>query len=272
MRPIRRWCVLLAVPLATTGCLGSTSKAATGTTVTTELTPVGSVSAGELTAAATVLQRRLRALSHDKDVVTVRGDHLEVTAGSTATGSLVLLLAPGRLEMRRVIEARPSQGSGGTATVHSGDRYTPASFAALDCDNAQARTPVAPAAPAQEVVACDRSGTEAFHLAPAEVVNSDVASATSSADQVSTQTQVDLAFTGPGQAAFTTLTRQAFGATPPTNRLAIVLDGVVYSAPVIQAVITGDAQITGGFTRAESDALASTLSSGPLPVAFTLPR
>jgi preprotein translocase subunit SecD len=274
MRSIKRWCVLLAVPLATTGCLGSTSKAATGKTVTTELTPVGGASAGELSAAAAILQRRLRSFSHDKDSVTVRGDHLEVSAGSTATQSLVLLLAPGRLEMRRVIEARPAMGSdsGSTTTVHTGDRYTPASFAALDCSAAQARTAVAPAAPTQEVVACDRSGTETFHLAPAKVVNSDVTSATTAADQPDTTAPVDISFSGEGEKKFTDLTRQAFGAPRPTNRLAILLDGLVYSAPIIQSVITGDAQITGDFAPSQAQAFASTLSSGPLAVALSVTR
>ncbi len=50
------------------------------------------------------------------------------------------------------------------------------------------------------------------------------------------------------------------------KRLAIILDGVVYSAPVIQERISGgDAQITGSFTEDESKILAIALRSGALP-------
>jgi preprotein translocase subunit SecD len=50
------------------------------------------------------------------------------------------------------------------------------------------------------------------------------------------------------------------------KRLAIVLDGVVHSAPVIQERITGgQAQITGSFTMEEASDLAIVLRAGALP-------
>lgn len=50
------------------------------------------------------------------------------------------------------------------------------------------------------------------------------------------------------------------------KRLAIVLDGNVYSAPVIQEKIAGgEAQITGNFTTAEARDLAIVLRAGALP-------
>jgi preprotein translocase subunit SecD len=49
--------------------------------------------------------------------------------------------------------------------------------------------------------------------------------------------------------------------------LAIVLDGVVASAPTVQDAITGgQGEITGGFTEAEAKNLAVVLNSGALPV------
>jgi preprotein translocase subunit SecD len=44
--------------------------------------------------------------------------------------------------------------------VRSGDIYTPAAFAALDCNNPKARLGGAPDVPTKEIVACDRFGTE----------------------------------------------------------------------------------------------------------------
>jgi preprotein translocase subunit SecD len=55
------------------------------------------------------------------------------------------------------------------------------------------------------------------------------------------------------------------------KRLAIVLDGVVHSAPVIQERISGgDAQITGSFTMDEAKDLAIVLRAGALPAPVTI--
>lgn len=59
-------------------------------------------------------------------------------------------------------------------------------------------------------------------------------------------------------------------AVPYVNQqVAIVLDGVVYSAPTINPGITGrDVQITGRFTRGQAEDLALVLRYGSLPVQF----
>lgn len=50
------------------------------------------------------------------------------------------------------------------------------------------------------------------------------------------------------------------------DQMAIVLDGIVISAPSINAVITRDGQITGNFTAEEAEVLAVQLKYGALPV------
>jgi preprotein translocase subunit SecD len=56
----------------------------------------------------------------------------------------------------------------------------------------------------------------------------------------------------------------------PTGQIAIVLDGTVISAPVVQeAVFTGGSvQITGDFTQQEAEDLAKVLEFGAVPVEF----
>ncbi len=49
------------------------------------------------------------------------------------------------------------------------------------------------------------------------------------------------------------------------RRLAIVLDGTLYSAPVIQTAIFGNAQITGNFSQEEADRISTALKCGNLP-------
>ena len=165
----------------------------------------------------------------------------------------------------------PTPTPSATSTVPpllSGAVYSAANFAALDCGNKLVRAGGADDVPGSEIVACDRTGFTKYHLAIAKVKGTQIKGANVSADQVSGQIQVNLSFKGSGQDAWTNLTKAAFGATPPTNQVAIVLDGVAISAPTIQSVINGDAQITGGFTRAEGQKLANNLKFGALPVSF----
>jgi len=66
---------------------------------------------------------------------------------------------------------------------------------------------------------------------------------------------------------------KAFGRLTGTNinrRLAIVLDGKVQSAPVIQSRITDAGRITGRFTREEAHDLAIVLRAGALPAPIVL--
>ena len=53
------------------------------------------------------------------------------------------------------------------------------------------------------------------------------------------------------------------------KQFAIVLDGQVISAPTMDGLITnGEAEISGNFTEAEAQSLATSLKYGALPIAF----
>lgn len=75
-----------------------------------------------------------------------------------------------------------------------------------------------------------------------------------------------------GEGAWNALTTLCFGrdASCPTGQIAIVLDGEVISAPVVQeAVFTGGSvQITGDFSEADARDLARILEFGAVPVRF----
>lgn len=73
--------------------------------------------------------------------------------------------------------------------------------------------------------------------------------------------QVNLEFTSAGAAAFESMSEKHVG-----EQLAVVLDDVCHSAPVIKQRIAGGARITGRFTEEESRTLANVLTSGNLPV------
>ena len=64
----------------------------------------------------------------------------------------------------------------------------------------------------------------------------------------------------------------AGGADCPTKQIAIILDGAVISAPVVQVPsFSGSVQISGDFTEAEANDLAKILQFGAVPVNFDAP-
>jgi len=75
------------------------------------------------------------------------------------------------------------------------------------------------------------------------------------------QVEVDLSLTSDGARTFKKITSENVG-----RQLAIILDNVVYSSPVIRETIGGGrASITGGFTFEEATQLAMVLRAGALP-------
>jgi len=75
-----------------------------------------------------------------------------------------------------------------------------------------------------------------------------------------------LKFTAQGKKKFAKVTEENVG-----RRLAIVLDGVVKSAPAIrEPILGGEAEISGDFSRDEATAIISVLNSGALPVPLSV--
>ncbi len=140
----------------------------------------------------------------------------------------------------------------------------------ITCDLLEQRPDGATDDVKQKQVACDTDGAAKYLLDVAKVQGTDIGGASSQANADSPgDWKVILDFKGKGQAKWTALTRDAFGKTPPTDQVAIVLDGRVVSAPQIQGVITGNAEITGDFTRAEAEELSNQLKYGALPLTMT---
>ena len=78
---------------------------------------------------------------------------------------------------------------------------------------------------------------------------------------------VDITFNSDGSTKFNALAAASFPKSPPQNAVAIVLDGVVQSAPAFRtSSFTGNVQISGNFTQTEAEDLATVLKFGSLPV------
>jgi preprotein translocase subunit SecD len=133
--------------------------------------------------------------------------------------------------------------------------------------------------PKAQIVACGLSnGTSGqwlkFVLAPAQVLGSQIKSASAQPQQTSTFWQVLLNFNSAGGAAFGKLTSQMYAQYGKTNSplddLAVVLDGQVVSFPSINQgpILGGSAQIYGNFSQPQATQLATVLSYGSLPLSF----
>lgn len=105
----------------------------------------------------------------------------------------------------------------------------------------------------------------AYLLGKAYVSGKDLTKADTTFDQFS-KAAVSLKFNAGGAKLFDEATAANVG-----KQIAIVLDGIVISAPVVQQRISGgEAQITGKFSTAEANRLAIMLRAGALPVAVEI--
>jgi preprotein translocase subunit SecD len=166
--------------------------------------------------------------------------------------------------------ASQSGAAGGTA-ADTPPADVVAKYSTLTCAASDVRqSTVSTDRPTDWTAACDRNGATKYLLMPASVVGTDVKTASAGlqgsggATNVNTgQWVVNVDFTGSGQGKFTKLTERTIG-----RQVAIVLDGVVQSAPQTNERIAGSAQISGSFNQSDAEDLANVLRYGALPLAF----
>jgi preprotein translocase subunit SecD len=95
---------------------------------------------------------------------------------------------------------------------------------------------------------------------------SHVSGATQGFDSTSNQPVVSIRFDDTGARQFARLTSQSVG-----RPIAIVLDGRVVMAPIVNEPVSGGmVQISGGFTVESAQQTATLISAGYLPVSFTV--
>ncbi|MEU7003991.1 protein translocase subunit SecD [Nonomuraea sp. NPDC046570] len=140
-------------------------------------------------------------------------------------------------------------------------------FEALDC--AKNRGEGVQDDPGKPYVACEKDGSVKYILDKAAVVGTDIDTASAGLQQQTGQWVVQLSFKGKGPEEWRKITTTAFQAQAPRNQVAVVLDGVVITAPNITEPIPGGrAEITGGFNQVTATELANQLKYGALPLKF----
>ncbi len=153
-----------------------------------------------------------------------------------------------------------------------------ADFRALNCTDKANQTGGKLSAADKALVTCDPTGSAKYLLGPVEIKGKEISSASSGLGvgangTVSGKWVVNIKFTGQGGSEFRVTTTRLQGLKSPQNQFAMVLDGLVISAPSLapSVIITdGKAEISGSFTRTTAATLANQLNFGALPLTFTV--
>lgn len=265
---------------ATSVNLGLDLRGGTSVTLQPRIAPgeAGKVTSESIDQAVSIIRQRVNSLGVAES---------EVTAQGSGSNRQIVISVPGDTG-RRVVELvgqtaelrfRQVLASGSGVPTASDTTATPvagvsadvnAKFAALDCTKAENLQGSGTDAPTDTIVACDRAGGAKYILAPAEVLGRQISKASAGLDtQGGNAWFVSLTFNNEGTSAFGALTTRVTSLPEPTNQVAIVLDGLVVSAPrITEAIPSGNAQITGSFTQLEAQDLANVLKYGALPLAF----
>ena len=121
----------------------------------------------------------------------------------------------------------------------------------------------------KQIVACSKDGAARYILDKAAVRGTEISGATAGVDQTTGEWVVSVDFKSQGASQFAKITSEITTAPDPRNQLAMVLDGVVISSPVIEEAIPGGrARISGSFNQQSANELADQLKYGALPLKF----
>jgi preprotein translocase subunit SecD len=289
-RPVRTLSILALGLVAMTGLvfvqdatsvkLGLDLRGGTSVTLQPRIAPgeEGSITNEAIDQAVAIIRQRVNSLGVAESEVAAQGSGTSrqiviSVPGDTGRRVVDLVGQTAELRFRQVL----ATGAGATAVVDPTATpvagVTPeinAQFASFDCTLAANRQGTGTDLPSQTIVACDRAGLTKYILGPAEVLGRQISEASAGLDtQSGSAWFVSLTFNSEGTAAFATVTSRVTSLPEPNNQLAIVLDGLVVSAPRInEAIPSGTAQITGSFSQLEAKDLANVLKYGALPLAF----
>ena len=288
-RPARSLAILALVLIALTGLvfvqgatqvrLGLDLRGGTSVTLQPRIAPGenGKVTNEAIDQAVSIIRQRVNSLGVAESEVAAQGSGTNrqiviSVPGDTGRRVVELVGQTAELRFRQVLATAAATGAADPAATPAAgvSPEVNAKFAALDCTKAENLQGSGADAPTDTIVACDRAGLTKYILAPAEVLGRQISKASAGLDaQSGSAWYVSLTFNGEGTTAFGAITSRVTSLAAPLNQVAIVLDGLVVSAPRInEAIPSGNAQITGSFTQLEAQDLANVLKYGALPLSF----
>ena len=289
-RPGRTLAILALVLIAMTSLVfiqGATSirlgldlRGGTSVTLQPRIAPgdEGKITSESIDQAVSIIRQRVNSLGVAESEVAAQGSGTSrqiviSVPGDTGRRVVELVGQTAELRFRQVLASAsgvPTTADAAATPAFGVSAEINAQFAALDCTKAENLQGTGTDLPTDVIVVCDRAGGTKYILAPAEVLGRQISKASAGLDtQAGSAWYVSLTFNNEGTSAFGALTARVTGLPEPTNQVAIVLDGLVVSAPrITEAIPSGNAQITGSFTQLEAQDLANVLKYGALPLAF----
>jgi len=197
---------------------------------------------------------------------TAPGASTTTAPGSTTTAPATSTTKAGALGAGTTLSTRLASFSSQATPATTAVPAAPAPISPDQTGNLPSSPPAQANDPAQTVVLpqVDSSGNVAarYLLGPAELTGRIVSTAIAQPPTIGGNWAVEINFTDSGSAAWDNMAGKYVN-----KQIAIVLDGVVKSAPTIQtAHFNGRAQITGSFSQHEAQDLALVLRYGALPV------
>lgn len=236
----------------------------------------GKVTSESIDQAVEIIRQRVNSLGVAESEVSAQGSGVNrqiVISVPGETGRRIVDLVGQTAELRFrpvLVEGAPTPSVDTSSNTAGVSAEVIAAYSALDCTLPQNRQGGGGDNPDGILVGCDRAGVNKYILGPAEVLGRQVTKASALIDPTQASGWfVTLDFNGEGTTKFGAMTSRLTSLPAPQNQAAIVLDGLVYSAPRInEAINTGTAQITGSFTQEDATDLANVLKYGALPLAF----
>ena len=238
----------------------------------------GKVTSAAIDQAVSIIRQRVNSLGVAESEVSAQGSGVNrqiviSVPGDTGRRIVELVGNTAELRFRQVLAESASgttSGTGAATPVAGVSADINAKYAAIDCTKAASRQNLGGDTPEETIVTCARNSATKYILGPAEVIGRQISKASAGLDtNAGNAWTVLLTFNGEGTTKFGALTKRVTSLPTPQNQVAIVLDGLVVSAPRInEAIPSGNAQITGSFTQTEATDLANVLKYGALPLAF----
>ena len=260
------------------------------------MTPKGTYDPDALTVAVDIIRQRVDSIGVAEPEIIRQGDTVVVNLPGVKDQQQALELVgrTGAVEMRPVIkmaenpENTTTTVAGSTTTTIKGDDKTsttlPQPTGGLGSSrHVAAETTTTTTVPTDPVTGLEEGQTVLpgrkdgliYLLGPAEATGEVFSN--DSAAEVSNGAWVVVAQLkggAEGEDQWNALAGKCYagGAECPTKQIAIILDGEVISAPVVQAPsFDNSVQISGSFTEKEANELARVLQFGAVPVQFDIP-
>ncbi|WUD73561.1 hypothetical protein OG937_18670 [Streptomyces sp. NBC_00510] len=277
-------CAALAAACSLPGDGEGAGKSADGPRTTAVFAPRDPVDAARLRQIADLMGRRAEGFGYEDVTVEAGAGRVTLSLRGGSEREIDSLGKPAVLVFRPVVlletsgtgSPAPPSGSGtGPGPGTGGSAPGGAEYAALDCSAPAQRVDHQQGAARWAVACAERaeSGTwTKYLLGPVALGGTEISDAEAVLDaRNATGWQIRMTFGSSGARKFADLTAQLAAQLSPANQCAMVLDGAVLSAPLVNSAITGGtAVITGNYTRSSAGRLAAQLGSGGLPTEMEL--